>query len=70
MAKKKSSDLKNLTSAELMKLDGEVRVSIAKAQMDMMSRKSKNTNVAKNLRIQLARIENFKRAKDLEVLSK
>jgi len=55
----KKADLNNLrakTKVELEKMANQLRIDVTKANMDLKMRRSKNTNVAKNLRRNLAQI--------------
>lgn len=62
---KKDTGLKNKTIAELEKEAGEMRGEIAKNTLNLRMRKSKNSNLVKNLKIKLARILTFKHEKEL-----
>ncbi len=56
MKKKDIADLNNKTKAELTKMAGDMRKQIEKAALDLKGRRTKNTNVAKNLKKDLARV--------------
>lgn len=60
MKKKDIADLRNKTEAELTKTVADLNVAINKAQMELFTRKTKNTNIAKNLKRQLAVILSIK----------
>ncbi len=65
MKKKDVTDLNNKTIPELEKLSGDLRAQIVKAKMEIATRKAKNTNLAKNLCRDLARILSIKKGKEL-----
>lgn len=50
------SDLKLKTAVELETMADKIRMDIIKAKMDLKMHKQKNTNIAKNLRRNLAQI--------------
>ena len=55
----KKADLNNLrakTKVELEKMANQLRIDVTKAKMDLKMRRTKNTNLAKNLRRNLAQI--------------
>lgn len=61
MKRKDITELKNKTQEELDKMATDLSVQITKLQMELRTRKSKNTNVVKNLKKDLARILTIKR---------
>lgn len=64
----KRKDLANLKSKSVNELETFVRdlsVQINKAQMDLVSRKAKNTNTVKNLKKTFAQALTFKKEKQL-----
>lgn len=65
MKRKDLQDLKNKTIAELEKLSSELNVQIRKFQLESKMRKNKNTNLAKIIKKDLARILTVKRQKQL-----
>ena len=56
MKNKDLKDLKNKTVAELDVMAGKTRAEIIRAKMELAMRRAKNTNVAKNLKRNLAQI--------------
>lgn len=56
MKKKDLNDLRNKTTGELNILIAATREKIVKARMDLVTHRSKNTNVAKNLKKDLAQM--------------
>lgn len=68
MKRKDISDLKTKTVAELSKLADDLGVQIAKAQMDLATRKNKNTNFAANMKQRLATILSIRR--EMEIYAK
>lgn len=68
MKRKDISDLKTKTVAELSKLADDLGVQIAKARMDLATRKNKNTNFAANMKQKLATILSIRR--EMEIYAK
>ena len=64
MKHKDLGDLRNKTAAELDTLAGKTRAEIAKAQIELVTHRNKNTNAAGNLKKTLAQILTVK--KELE----
>ena len=56
MKNKDLKDLKNKTVAELDVMAGKTRAEIIRAKIELAMRRAKNTNVAKNLKRNLAQI--------------
>lgn len=65
MKKKHINDLRNKTAAELTKLAADLLLEMSKAQMALATRKTKNTNLAGNLKRQLATVLSIKREMEL-----
>lgn len=61
MKKKDIADLRNKTVNELSKLAADLGVQIDKARMDLATRKSKNTNLAANLKQKRATVLSISR---------
>lgn len=56
MKKKDIKDLNTKTRAELLKMAGDLKKQIEKASLDLKARRTKNTNVVKNMKKDLARV--------------
>jgi ribosomal protein L29 len=56
MKKKDLNDLRNRTAAEIDSMVAKTKEEIVKAKMEIASKKSKNLNIAKNLRKNLAQM--------------
>lgn len=63
--RKDFQDLRNKTVEGLVKTAGELRLSMAKAELEMAARRSKNTNIVSNQKRDLARILTLIREKEL-----
>lgn len=56
MKKRELNDLRNKTKRELEVLIAKLREEIARARLDLAMRKTKNVNIVKNLRRNLAQV--------------
>jgi len=68
MKKKDITDLKTKTVSELSKIAADLLVQINKANMDLATRKNKNTNVASNLKKKMSTVLGISR--ELEIYAK